>query len=67
MEFQKGELIKIVYVDQIKQGEYLWSNDDIVEIRDVEEFEDRIEVWNVDKTLSELIYINEFKGIKKIS
>jgi hypothetical protein len=64
MSFQIGGLIKIVNVDLIKQGDYLWSNGDIVEVKDIEEYEDRIEVWNTDKSLSELIYTHEFKGIK---
>lgn len=66
MKFQKGDLVKIVDVDCIKQGDYLWSNGDIVEVEAVEEDENRIEVWNKRKTLSELIYVNEFKGIEKI-
>ncbi|GEM_PF-3873092 len=66
MEVQKGDLIKIVDVSCIAQGDYLWSNGDIVEVKDVEENENRIEVWDKDKFLSELIYTYEFKGIEKV-
>jgi hypothetical protein len=66
MEFNRGDSVKIVNVDIIKQGDYLWSNGDIVEVRDVEEDENRIEVWNTEKTMSELIYTNEFRGIERL-
>ncbi|UNY48785.1 hypothetical protein P9294_gp070 [Bacillus phage FADO] len=66
MKFQKGDFIKIINVNRIRQGSYLWSNGDVVEVREVEEEAGRIEVWNREKTLSELIYIDEFKGIEKI-
>lgn len=66
MDFKPKDLIKILDVDLIKQGDYLWSNGDIVEIKDVEMNENRIEVWNINKTLSELINIHEFTGIEII-
>ena len=42
MDIKKGDLIKIVDVNKIKQGDYLWEDGDIVEVKDVED--DRIEV-----------------------
>lgn len=62
-QFSVKQLIKIENVSLIKQGDMLWKDGDIVEIKDVEISENRIEVWNKDKTLSELIYDYEFGGI----
>jgi hypothetical protein len=64
--FSINEFIEIADVSLIKQGDMLWSNGDIVQIKDIEVCENRIEVWNEDKSLSELIYDYEFSGIKKV-
>lgn len=64
-DFSIGETIRIVDVSLIKQGDMIWDNGDIVYIRDVDIAENRIEVWDKDKYLSELIYENELSGISK--
>lgn len=64
--FSINEFIKIVNVSLIKQGDMLWKDGDIVQIKDVDTFENRIEVWNEDKSLSELIYDYELDGITKV-
>ncbi|MFC6455891.1 hypothetical protein [Paenibacillus vulneris] len=65
-EFKPTEFIKIVDVSLIKQGDMLWENGDIVEIEDVEVYENRIAVWDKEKFLSEYIYDHELKGIEKL-
>lgn len=65
MEFNIGDKIEVVSVDKIEQGELLWANGDIVEVRDVED--ERIEVWDKDKFLSEYIYLHELIGIKQLT
>lgn len=64
-ELKITDSIEIVDVSKIKQGEYLWENGDIVEIKSVDIYENRIEVWNKEKYLSELIYGYELEGIRK--
>ncbi|MET3505544.1 hypothetical protein [Halalkalibacter oceani] len=67
--FKKGEKIKIINVNAIRQGEMLWSNGDIVEVREVENEGlgyDRLDVWDKERYLSEYIYPDEFIGIKKL-
>lgn len=63
--FSKNEFIKIIDVDLIKQGEMLWKSGDVVQIKDIDVFENRIEVWNKEKWLSEFIYEYEFDGIER--
>jgi hypothetical protein len=65
-QFTVNELIKIVDVSLIKQGNMLWNNGDVVQIKEVDIYENRIEVWDKDKYLSELIYDYELSGIEKI-
>lgn len=65
-KFSKDEFIKIINVDVIKQGDMLWESGDIVQIKDIDIFENRIEVWNKEKWLSEFIYDYEFDGIEKV-
>ncbi|MCA1029329.1 hypothetical protein LCM23_25280 [Cytobacillus kochii] len=67
-DFKKGEKVKIINVDSIKQGSLLWQDGDIVEIKGVEiggEGYNRLDVWDKDKRLSEYIYPYEFDGISK--
>ncbi len=66
-DFSKNEWIEMRDVSLIKQGDMLWENGDIVQIKDVEKSENRIEVWNKDKLLSELIYEHELAGVAKIT
>lgn len=54
-------------VSLIVQGDMLWENGDIVQIKDIEICENRIEVWDKEKFLSELIYDYEFKAIEKLN
>lgn len=67
--YKVGDKIKIIDVNCIVQGENLWQNGDIVEIKRIE-FDGknytRLDVWNVNKTNSEYIYLSEFHGIKKL-
>lgn len=68
MDYNKGDKVEIVDVDSIRQASMLWTNGDIVEIKNVETGDDgynRLDVWDKDKGLSEYIYPNEFIGIKK--
>ncbi len=68
-DFKIGEKIKIIDVDSIKQGSMMWDNDDIVEIKNVEndgEGYNRLDVWDMDKTLAEYIYPDEFSGIERL-
>jgi len=65
-QFSINKFIKIVDVSLIKQGDMLWKNGDIVQIKDVDVCENRIEVWNEDKSISELIYDYELDGITRI-
>lgn len=68
-DFKKSDKIKIVDVGKIRQGEMMWENGDIVEIKNIEtggEGYNRLDVWNKEKYLSEYIYPDEFIGIQKI-
>ncbi|MEB5480857.1 hypothetical protein P8825_14925 [Shouchella clausii] len=69
-DFKTGTQIKIVNVSHIRQGDMLWSDGDIVEIKAVEigneEGATRVDVWDKEKFLSEYIYPDEFKGIELV-
>lgn len=69
-EFQEGDLLLIVDVACIKDGAERWSNGETVEVRGVESGEDgdnRLDVWDADRFLSEYIYPHEFRGIQKLN
>jgi hypothetical protein len=66
-DFESNQFIKVINVSLIKQGDMLWQDGDVVQIKDVDPFENRIEVWNKDKYLSEFIYDNELAGITTIN
>ncbi|MFD5852634.1 MULTISPECIES: hypothetical protein [Cytobacillus] len=58
IDFNKGDKVEIVDVDSIRQGSMLWTNGDIVKIKNVETGDDgynRLDVWDKDKGLSEYI------------
>lgn len=68
-DFVQGEKLKVMDVSAIKQGDTMWEDGDVVEIRGVEtggEGYNRLDVWDKDKFLSEYIYPEEFIGIQKI-
>lgn len=72
-DFKKDDKILITDVDKINAGEMLWSNGDIVKVKDIQiqvlvqgNHYDRIEVWDKEEFYSEYIYPEELCGIEKI-
>ncbi|MCR8641475.1 hypothetical protein NV379_02285 [Paenibacillus sp. N1-5-1-14] len=66
-DFDANECIKIIDVSKIVQGDMLWKNGDIVQIKEVDVYENRLDVWRKDKYLSEFIYDYELRAIEKVS
>lgn len=65
-DFKAKDKIKIVDVNKIKQGDTMWENGDVVEVKNVDEEYNRLDVWRRDKYLSEFIYEKEMEGIEPI-
>lgn len=68
LQFKQGDLLHITDVERIAYGKQMWSNGDIVEVRNVEtgsEGYNRLEVWDTRKYLSEYIYPEEFEGFER--
>ncbi|MEK4951936.1 hypothetical protein NST12_16715 [Bacillus sp. FSL W8-1127] len=63
-DFKVNDFIEIINVELIERGDETWENGDIVQVRDVDVDENRIDVWDKDKYSSEFIYNYELKGIR---
>ena len=58
-------MLKVVNAKIINQNNGSYEDGDLVEIRDLSEIEEgRIEVWDKDKFLSELMYEDEWKAFE---